>query len=176
MSVSVFVSHPQPFTAEQAAFRDALFLTLEDRGLEPRTLGVTEYDNEIPLAAVRRMLLESNGVLALGLRRYYVEKGATKPGHDNSQPLDGAWFTSPWAHLEVAMGFQMGLPIMVLREQGVVVDGIFDPGTVGRFVIEFDSTDAAAFLSAPQFRQPLAAWERDVRTVVKRRGQPPQLY
>jgi len=37
------------------------------RGLEPRTLGVTDYDMDAPLKAIRRLMLESNGLITIAL-------------------------------------------------------------------------------------------------------------
>ncbi len=176
MTVGVFVSYPRPFTDQQTSLADAIFSQLRDHGLDPRTLGVTEYDNDAPLAAVRRVMMESCGVIVLGLRRYQVESGSSKPGHVEARSIGGGWFSSAWPHMEAAMGYQLGLPLMVLRETGVLSDGIFDAAVTGRYVIEVDSTRGPQFLASSQWKQPLAHWERDVRTVAKNRGLPPKLY
>nr|VFJ88362.1 MAG: hypothetical protein BECKLFY1418A_GA0070994_100411 [Candidatus Kentron sp. LFY] len=42
------------------------------RGLEPRTLGVTDYDMDAPLKAIRRLMLESNGLITIALRRSLI--------------------------------------------------------------------------------------------------------
>ncbi len=176
MNIPVFLSFPKPFTEEQQRLIDGIFAHLSDHGIEPRTLGGSDYDNEVPLRAIRRMLLESNGVLSVGLRRYRIERGETKPGTADRAGLDDKWFTSPWPHIETAMGYQMGLPIMVLRESGVHADGVFERGTIESFVHEVDCADSQTFLTSRQWRQPFSSWERDVRTVAKSRGTPPKLY
>jgi hypothetical protein len=176
MLLPVFLSYPKPFEPHQERLVGGVLASLRERGLEPRTLGVDEYDNEVPLAAVRRLLIESNGILTLALRRHRVEQGATKPESDAERRIDGAWFTSAWPHMETAMGFQLGLPIMVVREKDVLADGVLDPGVVGKFVIPVDASKSAEFLLSRQWRDPLAAWERDVRTVAKNRGMPPKLF
>ncbi len=60
MKTSVFLSYPKPFSTEQQSFIGELSLYLQSRGLEPRTLGVTDYDMDAPLRAIRRLMLESN--------------------------------------------------------------------------------------------------------------------
>ena len=176
MPIPVFLSYPKPFLDYQDKLLTGICATLSDRGLEPRTLGVNEYDSEVPLAAVRRLLLESNGVLTIALRRYHVERGAAKPTHKEQARIDGVWFTSPWPHVETSMGFQLGLPIMVVREEGVRPEGVLAPSVVGRYVLEVDGTRVDDCLSSRQWRDPLAGWERDVRTVARNRGLPPKLY
>ena len=72
MTIWIFLSHPRPATRNQQVFVDALAGYLRVRGLAPRTLGVTDYDMNAPLTAIRRMLLESNGVLTVALRRMLI--------------------------------------------------------------------------------------------------------
>ena len=63
MGISVFLSYPKPCFGRQQAFVDAVVQHLKDREFSPRTLGVTDYDMDAPLTAIRRLMLESNGLL-----------------------------------------------------------------------------------------------------------------
>ena len=60
MNISVFLSYPKPHLKSQKDFVNKLREYLEQRGLQPRTLGVTDYDMEAPLTAIRRLMLEEN--------------------------------------------------------------------------------------------------------------------
>lgn len=86
MSIPVFLSYPKPYKKNQEKFVEKLCSYLHNRGLEPRTLGVTDYDMKAPLAGIRRLMFESNGILTIAFRRGLIEKGAVKPdsdmGHD----------------------------------------------------------------------------------------------
>lgn len=75
MPILIFLSYPRPAFQEQQAFIDKLIGQLEKRNLFPRTLGVTDYDMDAPLTAIRRMMAESNGVISVAFRRTYVERG-----------------------------------------------------------------------------------------------------
>ena len=121
--ISIFLSYPKPFTQSQEVFLEAVCDYLDGRGLAPRTLGVTDYDMDAPMKAIRRLMLESNGLIALAFRRLHVLQGrvdspSTREGEDRQ--LNDRWLTSPWAHIEPAMAYQLGLPILILREQGAV--------------------------------------------------------
>src|SRR5215471_18002972 len=140
--MSVFLSYPRPCLVEQQTFVDRLCNYLDSRGMAPRTLGITDYNMDAPLKAVRRLLLESNGLITIAFRRLYVDHGrvnadATMPGI-TSHDLSTQWLTSPWAHIEPAMAYQMGLPILILREDGVIDDGVLQKGVVGIYLPEFD--------------------------------------
>jgi hypothetical protein len=165
----------------QQAFVECLSDYLESRGFAARTLGVTDYDIDAPLKAIRRLLLESNGIIAIAFRRTYLKEAAGNYATDmssrQSYDLSGTWFTSPWAHIEPAMAYQLGLPIMILRERNVVADGLLEKGIVGTYLPEFDVEAAPdAYLRSPEWNQIVAKWEAQVRSVVDRKGNPPQLF
>ena len=177
MGISVFLSYPKPFNDDQQCFINDLSKALEKRGLEPRTLGVTDYDVEAPLNAIRRMMLESNGIITVAFRRSIIENGKFKPESADQNVLNNVWLTSPYSHIEPAMAFQIGLPILLLREKGVYADGILERGVVGMYMPEFDLGDATEdYLTSNEWQQIFPIWESKVRSVVDHKGRPPKLY
>ena len=78
MGISVFLSYPKPFNEEQENFISELNKYLTSRGFSPRTLGVSDYDNDAPLKAIRRLMLESNGVITIAFRRTHIIEGNFK--------------------------------------------------------------------------------------------------
>ena len=69
--IPIFLSYPKPFNSNQKMFINKICEYLRNQGLEPCTLGITDYDMDEPLKAIRRLLLESNGLLAVAFRRNY---------------------------------------------------------------------------------------------------------
>jgi hypothetical protein len=181
MGIPIFLSYPQPHVDKQAAFVDELSVYLKDRGLEPRTLGVTEYDNDAPLTAIRRLMLESNGLITVAFRRTWIEKATVKRGANVEGADEGSladvWLTSPYCHIEPAMAFQLGLPIVLLRERGVVADGILEKGVVGMYMPQFSlDKSATTYLKAKEWTSLIAQWEGQVREVRAAKGKPPRLF
>jgi hypothetical protein len=181
MRSPIFFSYPKPWSSEQTRFIEGVSSYLKERGFEPRTLGVTDYDMDAPLRAIRRLMLESNGLVEVALRRIQVNEGTAKlrasDGKLENQSLVECWFTTPWAHIEPAMAYQLGLPILIFREQGVLADGLLEPGVVGLYMPEIDLTgDLETYFASPQWTQPIGQWEGRVRHVIERKGQPPELY
>jgi len=179
MGISVFLSYPKPHTTSQGRFVALLREYLEGRGLSPRTLGVTDYDMDAPLTAIRRLMLESNGLITIAFRRIFVEKGMSRfqsdlPGVEGSS-VGGKWFTSPWSQIEPAMAYQLGIPVLLLREKGVLEEGILERGVVGLYMPEFDPEDGNYFAS-PEWNGMIGRWEGYVRGVVSAKGRPPALY
>jgi hypothetical protein len=181
MSISVFLSYPKPHMQRQHDFVGAVVEYLSVRGFEPRTLGVTDYDMDAPLTAIRRLMLESNGLISIALGRTRVEKARVREGADipgiAPQEVEDQWLTSPYCHIEPAMAFQLGLPILLFREKGVVADGILERGVTGTYLPEFDLVDAPQrYLRSPEWNQLIGIWEGKVRRVCDGKGRPPSLY
>lgn len=177
----VFLSYPKPFDNRQRTFVQTLSKHLSERGFAPRTLGVTDYNNRAPLQAVRKIMLESYGLITVAFRRTYLEKatGNYRTDIDSLEPYDlsNTWITSPWAHIEPAMAYQIGLPIMILRELGVVADGVLDKGVVGQYMPAFDlEDDTSDYLQSREWWHLMRDWEGDVRAAENHRAEPPRLY
>lgn len=178
---SVFLSYPKPHLAKQDGFIDVLSQYLSDRGLTARTLGVTDYNSDAPLTAIRRLMLESNGLIAVGFAR--SRHNSTVTNFDSDRPdrkerVSGeSWSTSIWSHVEPAMAYQLGLPILLLRERKVAAEGVFERGVVGLYSPEFDlESDPTAFFDSLEWQQIIRQWETRVNLVAENKGRPPQLY
>lgn len=180
MSSSIFLSYPKPYLKRQEEFIKRIIYYFEERELQPRTLGVTDYDIDAPLTAIRRLMLESNGLVTIAFRRSLIKKGTGKPASDigeNEYDLSDKWLTSPYCQIEPAMAFQLGLPVLVLRENGVIAEGILEKGVLGVYMPEFDlSCDLDAYFKSKQWVQVIQKWEGYVRKVVENKGRPPMLY
>ncbi|MFZ2726680.1 MAG: hypothetical protein WAX77_10550 [Methylococcaceae bacterium] len=177
MKTSIFLSYPKPFNTEQINFINKLKEYLSSRGLEPRTLGVTDYDMDAPLKAIRRLMLESNGLITVAFRRAKITQGIGKPDSEDSYSLNEQWLTSPYAHIEPAMAFQIGLPVLILRESGVIADGVLEKGVIGNYMPEFSLSDVTNnYLISDEWNQIIRKWEGHVSSVVESKGNPPQLF
>lgn len=177
MGTSIFLSYPRPYNKEQKEFIEKLEKHLQSREYEPRTLGVTDYDMDAPLKAIRRLMLESNGLITIAFRRALILKGDGKPSTKDAYSLDNSWLTSPYSHIEPAMAFQIGLPVLILRENGVIADGILEKGVLGTYMPEFDlSKTTHDYLASREWGQLIKKWETQVGIVVENKGSPPKLY
>ena len=171
MGISIFLSYPKPCFGRQKAFVEHINEYLVERGFAPRTLGVTDYDMDAPLTAIRRLMIESNGLLTIAFRRTFIEKGTMRLRTDittlSEDPIDGVWLTTPWAHIEPAMAYQLGLPVMILREKGVLADGILERGIVGLYMPEFDLEQPMKdYFESTEWNGIIGKWEGYVRAVL----------
>lgn len=181
MGIPVFLSYPQPYLKTQEKFINNVIEYLRERGLEAKTLGVTDYDMNAPLVAIRRLMSESNGLLTVAFRRAYIEKGTGKPSTDmpkmKEYDISDKWITSMYCHIEPAMAFQIGLPILIFRECGVIDDGILEKGVTGLYMPEFDLDEPVEqYFKSDEWKQVIGRWEAHVRNTYYNRGLPPTRY
>jgi hypothetical protein len=177
MGIPVFVSHPKPCNSKQSAFIERLSEHLESRRIHGRTLGVGDYDMKAPLAGTRRIMLECNGVLVVAFARYEIKNGRQhfqgEDGTTGSQPISGKWLTSPWCQIEAGMGFQLGLPMLILREREVLPDGVLQHGVLGAYMPEFNlSNEPDAYFGTAECQQLLQQFESQVFQYRDRKGIP----
>jgi hypothetical protein len=136
---------------------------------------------DVPLKSIRRLMTESNGLITIAFGRTFIIKGAARYGTDipeqKESTIENKWLTSPWSQIEPAMAYQLGLPILILREKGVLEEGILERGVVGLYLPEFDlDKPLDEYFSSPEWHAVIGKWEGYVRAVVEKRGNPPQLY
>ena len=75
------------------------------------------------------------------------------------------------------MAFQLGLPVLILREKGVIAEGILEKGVLGVYMPEFDlSGSLDEYFQSREWVQIIQKWEGYVRRVVENKGKPPLLY
>jgi hypothetical protein len=111
----------------------------------------------------------------------YIAKGAhrfeTDPKEFSPTPIARQWLTSPWLHIEPAMAYQIGLPVLLFRQEGVIADGILERGTLGLYMPEFDlEKPLDDYVASAEWNGILGKWEGCVRAVVEKKGTPPKLF
>lgn len=131
---------------------------LNERGLETRTLGVTDAPVAAPLQDVERLMRTCRGAMILGLAQVHIIEGISKDGTSERASVRDAYLPTPWNHLEAGMAFALGLPVLVLREEGVS-GGIFDPGASDRFVHQAELSQA--WIRSSEFQQIMDRWLED---------------
>jgi hypothetical protein len=126
-------------------------------------------------------MLESNGLLTIAFRRTFVERGIQKHRTDieglQESEVKGQWLTTPWAYIEPAMAFQLGLPILIIREEGVLADGMIERGVAGLGMPVFNlDRPIDEYFNSVDWRGVIQKWEGYVRAVLEKKGRPPQLF
>lgn len=157
--IDVFASRPSARNEEQEQFWKTLNKKLEDRGIRPRTIGQSDYPNELPIRAVRQVMQECDGAIIMGFRQIRVKDGIEKEGTDRENQIENRYYGTPWNQIEAGMAYMLDLPMMIIREEGVE-EGVFSENTSDRFIHRAEMTKE--WLNSEAFKQPFNEWYREL--------------
>jgi hypothetical protein len=163
MLIPVFISAPsmENLNTEQRPVYDEIIAAMGDVGLEPRTLGQSDYPDEAPLKEVVQIARRCSGGIVLGFTQMIVQTGIAKPGVQD-RALSNIPFPTPWNQLEAGILFSLRLPVLVFREKGIS-GGVFDDGVSDVFIHKMP-TVADFEKRAGSVRQVLMKWQARVRS------------
>ena len=133
---------------------------LEDRlraeGLVPHTIGRNHYTADAPLAAVLKLMEQCSGAVILALERDYYPNGIEKRGGPNQKPTQGIRLPTPWNHVEAAIAYTKGRPLLVIVESGLRQNGLLERGY--DWYVQTVMLEPGA-LATPEFNGVLADWK-----------------
>lgn len=136
MRIPVFVSIPSPDNLSPVQEQCAVIIhKLMNRSkLEWRSLGRTDYPNDLPLKEILRLVKHCSGGIILGFEQFRATQGELKPDSPNAKTVTSpVSFPTPWNQIEAGILFSSGLPMIIFRETGVT-GGVFDVGAAEVFI------------------------------------------
>ncbi|WP_410982069.1 hypothetical protein [Bacillus cereus] len=162
--IPVFLSTVNTLNQIQQQFLDRLIFEIEQALLFPRTIPRSDQYPESPLTSIRRMILSSFGLVAVNFQRFFVQGIKTNVG--SFQPPDPFWEGTPFSQIEPSMGYQYGLPLLLIRETGTDVNrGIWQLGNAPFLILDWNSETQSidSFFNSVSWRQFFGNWTGHVR-------------
>ncbi|PFV91470.1 hypothetical protein COL21_21765 [Bacillus thuringiensis] len=162
--IPVFLSTVNTLNQLQQQFLDRLILEIEQALLFPRTIPRSDQYPEPPLTSIRRMILSSYGLVAINFQRFFVQGIRTNVGA--FRPTDPFWEGTPFSQIEPSMGYQYGLPLLLIRETGTDDNrGIWQLGNAPFLILDWNSETQSidSFFNSVSWRQFFANWVGHVR-------------
>jgi hypothetical protein len=175
MRIPVFISGPTDLNPDQDEVRNAIIEMLNDEMLEPRALGRTDYPLSLPLAEVCVIASHCAGGIILGFEQLRATAGTRKhgarkdDGKDASRPITNEQMVrlpTAWNHMEAAILFALGKPLMILCEQGID-EGVFFPGTASSFTHTLPANLNEFAAQRDPIRQVIKSWRAQVSATYK---------
>ncbi|MFS7382694.1 hypothetical protein AB6870_11470 [Rahnella inusitata] len=155
-NASVFLSVGSAVNSEQEAFVQAIENRLRSEGLTPFTLGRNHFSSEAPLKAITDLMDNCVGTVVIALERLYFPSGTERRGGENAISLLQTSITTPWNHIEAALSYSRGLPLLVIVTTEVRKEGLLEPG-YDWFVQQVEPKASA--LNTNEFNGILASWK-----------------
>ena len=133
----VYLSITMPHLTKQEEYIAGVEKALIKNGMEPKTLGRSEWSFEAPLIPIRKLIEQCYGMVVVAMARTRIEEGTEYIGSGQEQKFFNRFGSTVWTQIETAMAFQLNQPILILKEDIVNPDGILDPANSGLFVRTF---------------------------------------
>ncbi|MGA4501227.1 hypothetical protein ACPC0Q_25155 [Bacillus bombysepticus] len=162
--IPVFLSTVNTLNQLQQQFLDRLILEIEQSLLFPRTIPRSDQYPESPLTSIRRMILSSYGLIAINFQRFFVQGVKTNVGA--FQPVEPFWEGTPFSQIEPSMGYQYGLPLLLIREIGTDNNrGIWQLGNAPFLILDWNSETQSidSFFNSVSWKQFFTNWTGHVR-------------
>jgi len=163
--LNVFVSVGGTATEKQEAFVRAVEDRLRIEGLVPHTVGRNTFSADAPLKTVTELLDRCSGTVVIALERTYFTAGIEKRGGPKESALTEVKLPTPWNHIEAAMSYARGLPLMVIVEAGLKSEGLLERGY--DWYVQWMNLEAAA-LTSNEFNGVLASWKQKMVNAPKK--------
>ena len=164
--LNVFVSVGGTATDQQEAFVRAVEDRLRAEGLIPHTVGRNAFTSDAPLKTAVDLMDKCSGTAVIALERTYFPAGAEKRGGPKEAPLTEIKLPTPWNHIEAAMAYTRGHPLLVIVESGLKSEGLLERGY--DWYVQWVKPEAAA-LNTSEFNGVLASWKQKMIRSPKKR-------
>ncbi|MEP6636093.1 MAG: hypothetical protein ABJB97_05155 [Acidobacteriota bacterium] len=165
--MNVFVSVGGTATEQQEAFVRAVEDRLRSEGLVPHTVGRNTFSADAPLKTVTELLDNCSGAVVIAFERSYFGSGAEKRGGPNEVALTDVKLPTPWNHIEAAMAYTRGLPLMVIVEAGLKSEGLLERGY--DWYVQWVRLETVA-LNSIEFNGVFASWKQKMAQTPKKRS------
>ena len=166
--VSVFVSRPTTLNRRQELFIEKLEKVLSNYGLKPRTLGLTDSQKaDGGMYDVIELMRDCSGALVLGFSQIQVDNVTFKGGTKRISKKKQCEFVTPWNHMEACMAFAERLPLLIIKEEKVWSDGVFDKSCL-RLVPQTTDLEPA-WLDDQRFRNAMDGWVEQIARTMEAR-------
>jgi hypothetical protein len=125
--VPVFISLGRPFKPQHLTLVEHIDSALRARDLMPVRLPRIQRQGESPLAAVQALLARCGGLLVVAFPRVRSHVAYEWPDSPMQSPIAGRESPTIWLHIEAALAFQLGLPVLTLVEERLHPEGLLNP-------------------------------------------------
>jgi hypothetical protein len=160
MSTDVFLSVGRTYLPEQEAFVADLEATLRGVGVNPRTVGRSDFSSRAPLKRIAEVLDECHGTVVLAFERAHASQYVDRPGSPQQNAIEDVRLPTVWNQIEAAISYVKDKPLLVLVERGLRDEGLLEARY--DWYVQWIPLDRDA-LNTAEFRAVLDDWAKRVK-------------
>ena len=167
----IFLSVGRTRDKAQEQFIAAIEARLEAEGMKPCTVGRNFFKNKAPLESVSELMKECSGAVIIALERLHFPEGVERRGHPECKHLADVKLPTIWNQTEAAMAYVNELPILLIAEHGLRIEGFLENGY--QWSVHWVDVSTAA-LTSQEFNGIFADWKKQVILVPKHGSRTPE--
>lgn len=160
----VFLSVGTEHRLDQLQFLQRLRRELRDQAVDLKHLIEPEYADQRPFDQIRELMLTCKGALIVGLERSHAYTVFEREQSKKQEFYPDQYIPTAWNQIEGAMASALQLPVLVLTDDRLHSEGIFEAKNHRHRRETFNLAEEARELS-PALRELLASWVKYVRRV-----------
>jgi len=127
----VFVSIGSPRSEAQRRFKLDLLDALRAHGVSPRTVGRSPEDTDAtyarPFDQICQIVGESHGAVVVAYQKHLAQRFESDYlSAENHRSLAEVKLSTAWNQAEAAIAYRTRVPLLMICEEGVYREGIFD--------------------------------------------------
>lgn len=154
--INIFLSRPNWIDKDYINGLEGFILLLSNLGMNPRTIGKTDYPNKSPMDEVVKLMEQCSGAIILGYPQIIVNSGIIKEKQIDKEFL----LPTEWNHIETGLAYAREIPLLVIHHLGIT-RGVFDRGALSNYIYEINMADSNWPLR-PDIQGALANWKKEV--------------
>jgi hypothetical protein len=162
----VFLSTTTPHLPTQCAFLAQVEEALQANAMTPRAVGRQHRDSKTPLVQVCEAMSACFGTVAIALARSLVIEGLEYVGSPSQRDISMRYLATPWTHIEVALAYQLGQPILVLKEDLVYSGGVLGRANAASSLVTFSLKSDSPTQIPEHVLKALTSFREDVEAFV----------
>jgi hypothetical protein len=124
--MKVFLSVGSTYNELQEEFIKAFEVFLSQNGCERLTVGRGHYTSKQPVVEARNLMQTADGVVVIAFTRQIIEKAINEPGGLKENFINNRKLPTIWNQLEAAMAFGLGLPLLLIIEDGLYQEAMLN--------------------------------------------------
>ncbi len=101
-----------------------------------------------PLPAILETIRECDAAIIVAFARMRIQEAVEFPESEHARPVSDRAISAVWDHIEAALAYQAGLPLLILQERGLYQYGIVHTGrtsvSFGEFSLASDDVEVRA--------------------------------
>ncbi|WP_026883721.1 hypothetical protein [Clostridium akagii] len=125
----VFLSYSKPFRNDQIDFLDKLKNYLNSIDLKPICLEQIHYSYKSPLEPILEIIDDSKGTIVIPFERFHSYVGYSKEDSRENKEIINSFYSSPWTQIEAGITYSKKKPLLILKPNYILQEGIIDDKT-----------------------------------------------